>query len=111
MHPMLRRCVSASLVSRENSEEGLPSVKSILGALLVTAIGVTGCAEEGGAPFDRLDLRDALRADPEALARLDRAELETLAERLEDARSRQLAHDTLARTSAEDAIGYAVAYD
>lgn len=80
------------------------------GTILLLAV-VGGCTPAPGAPFDQLALRDALRADPEAIAALDRVELETLAGRLEDARASQSARGAQPRTSAGDAIGHAIAYD
>jgi hypothetical protein len=86
-------------------------VKGTLWRTLLVLEVCAACTPSGEAPFDQLALRHALRADPEALAELDRTELETLADRLEDARRAQRVRDTQPRTNASDAIGHAIAYD
>ncbi|HVV48268.1 MAG TPA: hypothetical protein VHO06_01295, partial [Polyangia bacterium] len=61
----------------------------LVGLLLMGA----GCGD--GAPFEELPLRDALRAEPEAVAALPPAARRHLAERLEAARGADLGRDAV----------------
>lgn len=80
-------------------------------ATLLLLVAVAGCEGSGEPPFAELSLRDALRADPDAIAALDEDVRERLANRFEDARLAQRAEARVARTAAETADGYATIAD
>lgn len=71
-----------------------------LGVLSLLVSVSAGCGE-GAAPFDELALRDALRADPEAIAALPAPARARLAARFEDARTADATPDDVLRAAGD----------
>jgi len=76
----------------------------------LSAVVLLGCATEGP-PYEELSLRDALQAEPSAIAELPRARRERLADRYATAFATQSAEGSVNRDAALDAPGYATRLD